>query len=99
MPTTIVADLRINTAGAYRDIDIFKSKLNRGISQPLGRISGDAAEFSKSLQAAAARVTAFGAITGGILAVNKAISAAARSTIEVNKQLVDSSINSYNIQV
>jgi len=89
MPTTIVADLRINTAGAYRDIDIFKSKLNRGISQPLGRISSDAAEFSKSLQAAAARVTAFGAITGGILAVNKAISAAARSTIEVNKQLVE----------
>jgi len=93
MPTTIFADLRINTAPGYRDIEVFRSRLGRGFSQPLGRISGDAAEFSKSLQAAAARVSAFGAITGGLLAVNKVISATARATIEVNKQLVE--LNTY----
>jgi hypothetical protein len=59
MATTINANLRINTSAAYSDIDVFKSRINKSFSQPLGRISGDAAEFSKSLQAAAARVTAF----------------------------------------
>lgn len=89
MATTIQANLRINTAAAYKDVDVFRARLNRSFSQPLGRISGDAAEFSKSLQAAAARVTAFGAVTGGILAVKKAITETAAATIEVNKQLTE----------
>jgi TP901 family phage tail tape measure protein len=89
MATTINANLRINTSAAYSDIDVFKSRINKSFSQPLGRISGDAAEFSKSLQAAAARVTAFGATTGSIYLVSKAISETARATIEVNKQLTE----------
>ena len=89
MSTTITAGLRIDTSVAYKDIDVFKSRINKSFSQPLGRISGDAAEFSKSLQAAAARVTAFGATTGSIYLVTKAISETARATIEVNKQLTE----------
>ena len=89
MSTTITAGLRIDTSAAYKDIDVFKSRINKSFSQPLGRISGDAAEFSKSLQAAAARVTAFGATTGSIYLVTKAISETARATIEVNKQLTE----------
>lgn len=90
MPTNIIANLRINTSSAYRDLDAFKARIGgKAFSQPLGRISGDAAEFSKSLQAAAARVTAFGATTGAIYAVSKAINGTAKATIEVNKQLVE----------
>mgnify|MGYP003344639172 CR=1 FL=1 len=90
MPTNIIANLRINTSSAYKDLDAFKARIGgKTFSQPLGRISGDAAEFSKSLQAAAARVTAFGATTGAIYAVSKAITETAKATIEVNKQLVE----------
>jgi TP901 family phage tail tape measure protein len=70
-----------------RPIDI---KLNtRSLAQPLGRITGDVAEFTKSLQAATARVTAFGATSGGIIAVSQAISMVAKSVIEVDKQLIE----------
>ena len=38
----------------------------KGFSQPLGRITGKASEFTKSLEAANARVIAFGASAGAI---------------------------------
>lgn len=56
-------------------------------SLPLGRISGDASEFSKSLDAANARVLAFGASAGAILLVSKALKEVVSSTIEVDKAL------------
>lgn len=95
---TITFNTKLNQAGALRDgkslrdnlgrpIDI---KLNtRSLAQPLGRITGDVAEFTKSLQAATARVTAFGATSGGIIAVSQAISQVAKSVIEVDKQLIE----------
>lgn len=62
---------------------------SRNFAQPLGRISGDASEFKKSLEAATARVTAFGATAGAIYKVSEAIREGARATIEVDKQLVE----------
>lgn len=62
---------------------------SKDFSQPLGRISGDAAEFRKSLEAATARVTAFGLTAGAIYKVSEAIRAGAKATIEVDKQLVE----------
>jgi len=86
----INANLTLNTAQAQAAFDQFVRRVNSGkISQPLGRISGDAAEFNKSMQAATARVTAFGLSAGAIIQVKNAITAAANATIEVDKQLVE----------
>lgn len=54
---------------------------------PLGKISGDASEFAKSLDAANARVLAFGASAGAIFLVGKAFSEIVTSTAEVDKAL------------
>ena len=48
-------DLRRRIAGSPIELTISRKSL----AQPLGRITGDVAEFTKSLQAATARVTAF----------------------------------------
>jgi TP901 family phage tail tape measure protein len=78
-------ELRDRIAG--RPIELTISR--KSLAQPLGRITGDVAEFTKSLQAATARVTAFGATSGGIIAVSQAISQVAKSVIEVDKQLIE----------
>jgi TP901 family phage tail tape measure protein len=57
--------------------------------QPLGRITGEVGEFNKSLNAANARVIAFGASAGVILGMQKAFSSLVDSTIEVQKSLTD----------
>jgi len=54
---------------------------------PLGRISGDVSEFSKSIDAAAARVTAFGGIAGSIYLVANAFKELVTSTLDVDKAL------------
>jgi TP901 family phage tail tape measure protein len=59
------------------------------LSQPLGRITGQADEFTKSMEAANARVFAFGASVGIINGVTKAFGALVRNTIEVEKSLVE----------
>ena len=89
MPTTIVANLQLNTTAAQRQLAQFNQKISRGLGQPLGRITGDAAEFQKSLSAAAARVSAFGAVTGVLVGVSRAISGAAQATVQINKDLVE----------
>ena len=95
---TIIFNTKLNQQGALRDAKSLRDslgkpidiKLNaRSLAQPLGRITGDVAEFTKSLQAATARVTAFGATSGGIIAVSQAISQVAKSVIEVDKQLIE----------
>jgi TP901 family phage tail tape measure protein len=95
---TITFNTTLNQAGALKDARTLRNslgkpidiKLNtRSLAQPLGRITGDVAEFTKSLQAATARVTAFGATSGGIIAVSQAISMVAKSVIEVDKQLIE----------
>lgn len=54
---------------------------------PLGKISGDATEFRKSLDAANARVLAFGASAGAIYLVAQALRDLVSSTVEVDKAL------------
>ena len=61
----------------------------RNFTQPLGKITGLANEFQKSLEASNARVVAFGASAGIIYNVQKAFNALVTSTIEVEKSLTD----------
>jgi len=61
----------------------------RGFEQPLGRITGKASEFQKSLEASNARVIAFGASAGMIYSVQTAMGKLVESTLEVEKALVD----------
>lgn len=59
------------------------------LSQPLGRITGQADEFTKSMEAANARVFAFGASVGIINTVSNAFSDLVKNTIAVEKSLVE----------
>jgi TP901 family phage tail tape measure protein len=56
---------------------------------PLGRITGSFKEFNKSLEAANARVLAFGASAGILFQVTKGLRELVRATIDVEKALVD----------
>jgi len=56
---------------------------------PLGRLSGDASEFSKSMDAATARVFAFGATAVVLGSVTQSFRALVVSTIEVEKRLTE----------
>lgn len=73
-------------AGTKIHIDLV---LNTKGFRPLGRINGQLGEFEKSLDASNARVLAFGASAGAILAVRKAFTATVKSMIEVEKSLQD----------
>ena len=61
----------------------------RNLAQPLGRVSGLATEFEKSIAASNARVLAFGASVGIINGVQNAFSALVTTGIEVQKTLAD----------
>ena len=65
-----------------------KRALN-SLSQPLGRLTGQADEFTKSLDAANARVLAFGASVGVLNAITNAFKAMVNTTIMVEKTLAD----------
>ena len=77
-------NLKINMGGNAKSIE--------GLSQPLGRITGKADQFTKSMEAANARVLAFGASVGILSAVTRGFKELVLTTIEVEKSLV--SINS-----
>ena len=62
------------------------------LSQPLGRLTGQADEFTKSLDAANARVLAFGASVGVVNAVSNAFKSLVQSTIEVEKAITAISV-------
>jgi TP901 family phage tail tape measure protein len=75
-------------AGRNLSINIGKSaKSIDTLSQPLGRITGRADEFTKSMEAANARVLAFGASVGVLTTVTKAFKDLVTTTIQVEKQL------------
>jgi TP901 family phage tail tape measure protein len=75
-------------AGRNLSINIGKSaKSIDTLSQPLGRITGKADEFTKSMEAANARVLAFGASVGVLTTVTKAFKDLVTTTIQVEKQL------------
>lgn len=59
------------------------------LAQPLGRVSGLATEFEKSIAASNARVIAFGASVGIINGVQNAFTALVKTTIEVEKSLAN----------
>ena len=55
--------MKMNMGAGAKSID--------GLSQPLGRITGKADQFTKSMEAANARVLAFGASVGILSAVTR----------------------------
>jgi len=61
----------------------------KGFAQPLGRITGQMGEFEKSMDAAVARVFAFGAAVGVINSISDALKGMAQAAIEVQKALQD----------
>ena len=68
------------------------AKSIEGLAQPLGRITGKADQFTKSMEAANARVLAFGASVGVLSAVTRGFKDLIKTSIEVEKSLA--SINS-----
>ena len=63
------------------------AKSIEGLSQPLGRITGKADQFTKSMEAANARVLAFGASVGVLNAVTQGFKDLVTTTIEVEKSM------------
>ena len=59
------------------------------IQQALGRITGQASEFQKSLDASTARVFAFGATTAVLNGVTQSFKKLVSTTIEVEKRLIE----------
>lgn len=63
-------------------------KFNEGaFTRPLGSIRGSLGEFTKSMEAANARVVAFGASAGSFYLLQKALRETVTATIEVDKSL------------
>ena len=90
--TGLEASIEAAAKKAGRNLQInlgTNAKSINSLSQPLGRITGQADEFTKSMEAANARVFAFGASVGIINGVSKAFGALVKSTIEVEKSLVE----------
>jgi TP901 family phage tail tape measure protein len=80
----------MKNAGRNAQINLgTNSRQINALAQPLGRITGQADEFTKSMEAANARVFAFGASVGIINGVTKAFSSLVKNTIEVEKSLAE----------
>ena len=96
--TTINANLNINPASvksAQKTVQSAFSNINlnpKSVSQfsnSLGRITGQASEFKKSMDAATARVFAFGATAAVINGISQSFKSLVASTIEVEKSLIE----------
>ena len=74
-------NLKINLGANAKSVE--------GLSQPLGRITGKADQFTKSMEAANARVLAFGASVGVLSAVTRGFKELVTTTIEVEKALTN----------
>ena len=73
---------------AFNNIKINPQSLDK-FGNSLGRITGNASEFQKSMDAATARVFAFGATAAVIQTINQSFKALLSSTIQVEKRLVE----------
>ena len=62
---------------------------DRSFTQPLGRIKGQMGEFQKSLEASNARVIAFGASAGAIMAIQQAFKSLVTTVVNVEKKLAE----------
>jgi len=95
-----MADLNLSVA--FNPIDLqnaINSVINRqynirgintsSIRRPLGSITAAASEFEKSMEAANARVLAFGATAGSIYVVKKAFDLLVSSTVDVERQMIE----------
>ncbi len=80
-PLNINANLNLNPASINASA--------KQVQQALGRITGQASEFQKSLDASTARVFAFGATTAVINGVNQSFKALLSTTITVQSKLVE----------
>lgn len=95
MATNAQINIDANLSAAERKVqDFIRKEYNLNLNfgkggQPLGRITGQVTEFNKSLDAANARVVAFGASASVLYGLNKAFDALISSTIEVQKSLAD----------
>jgi TP901 family phage tail tape measure protein len=81
-----------NAIQAQIGVSIDPTSLNASVKevrQALGRITGNASEFQKSLDASTARVFAFGATTLVINGVTQSFKALVSTTIEVEQRLTD----------
>ena len=92
----VTLTLGVNTAAAEAAIARLSRKKvhlggvnSRNFTVPLGRIQGQLGEFNKSLMASNARVLAFGASAGAIMAVSKGFTELVKSTISVEKKLAE----------
>lgn len=74
--------------GAFGRFNPNLSKIDK-FNNAIGRITGNATEFQKSLDAATARVFAFGAAVGVINAVVQSFKNLVTTTIEVEKRLIE----------
>lgn len=73
---------------AFNNLRINPQSLNK-FNNSLGRITGSASEFQKSMDAATARVFAFGATAAVIQTINQSFKALISSTIQVEKRLTE----------
>ena len=98
-----MADLILTVGGDTRPLeDVINRTVNqrrkigsldtRSFEQPLGRITGKASEFAKSLEASNARVIAFGASAGMIFSVQSAFRKLVEETVSVEKALKEINI-------
>ena len=88
--TGLEASIQAAAKKAGRNLQInlgTSAKSVEGLSQPLGRITGKADQFTKSMEAANARVLAFGASVGVLSAVTRGFKDLITTTIEVEKQM------------
>ena len=83
MATSLNASLNVKLNAASLNAS------TKQISQALGRITGQASEFQKSLDASTARVFAFGATTIILNGVTQAFRKLISTTIEVQKSLIE----------
>ncbi len=96
--TTINANLKINqpsvksaqrtVQSAFNNINLNSKNVSQ-FSNSLGRITGQASEFRKSMDAATARVFAFGATAAVINGISQSFKALVASTIDVEKRLIE----------
>jgi len=99
MATEYVLDILVNpisnpsaaSAMGAKDGESYAQGFNKNFSkqQPLGRITGNVTEFQKSMDAANARVIAFGASAGSIYFVKVALDKLVSSTVQVEKALTN----------
>ena len=87
---TPIVDSAAAAAMGSKTAQSFNQGFERSLSkQPLGRITGQASEFQKSIEASNARVIAFGASAGSIYLIKVALDKLVSSTVQVEKGLAN----------